>query len=803
MALESGTRLGPYAILSPIGAGGMGEVYKATDTRLDRTVAVKVLPELFADSPERKARFEREAKAISQLNHPHICTLHDVGEQDGIDYLVMEYIEGETLAERLRKGALPLEKALEYGVQIADGLDTAHRVGIVHRDLKPANIIIGKSGVKLVDYGLAKLVEEPAVSEGPDAPTRQRDLTRERVVVGTPQYMAPEQVVGESVDARTDIFAFGAVLYEMVTGTKAFRATSPEGLAAAILAANPPPPTSSPLLDRVIRTCLMKEPEERWENAGEARRLLRWVADSGSHDAVEAVSKPEREVDAPTVLVASALAALLAGVAVWALQPSPPPMPTVRFRVVLPASQRVGQTITNSVLALSPDARDLAYVASGQIYVRQIDALDGMPIAGVRGNLNSPFFSPDGQWIAYFERAALKKISIGGGAPVTLYEGGERYFRSGAAWAPDGTIIFFEDGRGILRVRDSGGEPEVLVPMDENSYASAPQILPGGAAVLYTLSSGGLFWGDAQIVAQRLGTQDRIVLVDGGTYASYLEPGFLIYARGTTLMAAAFDTDALRLTGSPVPIAQGVSHPEGGSAARYSVSSDGSLAYVSSAFRRLVWVDRAGRTTAVTESVEMYQEQQRLSPDGKRLAVEIETPEGDGDIWILDLERGTRVRLTDEGRNTRPVWSPDGTRIAFFSDRSDNGNLYWRPSDGSGETTLLLSRERGQFPESWSPDGRAISFLEAPATGSTRDVWILPLEGEPFAFTDTASYERQAAFSPDGHWLAYTSDESGQDEVYLQAYPGPGPRMSASVDGGHEPVWSLAGMSSSIEAAPG
>ena len=456
MSLTAGTRLGPYEILAPIGAGGMGEVYKAKDTRLERTVAVKVLPEHLAESPERKARFEREAKAISQLNHPHICTLYDVGEQDGLDYLVMEYIEGETLAERLKRGPLPLDEAIEYGVQIADGLDKAHRAGIVHRDLKPGNAMLTKSGIKLLDFGLAKVLGGELDSESSDAPTRQKDLTKDQSIIGTLQYMAPEQLEGKEIDARTDIFAFGALLYEMITGHKAFEGNSQASLIAAILEREPAPittlqPLSSPTLNHVVTTCLAKDPERRWQTARDLTRELEWCTESAAGAAASTVSTgaEERYQKRERVLIGTSV--VLLALLVWRfLLPSTAFDTSIaRVEIGLPP----GQELTG-FLDISPDGKRLAYTAKNEIgpsglYLRSLDAFEPRLVDDTEGAY-APFFSPDGEWVAFFANGKLLRVSFAGGEPIEIADAPRP---NGGAWGENDSIIFAPDSRAWLASR--------------------------------------------------------------------------------------------------------------------------------------------------------------------------------------------------------------------------------------------------------------------------------------------------------------------------------------------------------------
>ncbi len=592
MALTSRTRLGPYEILALIGKGGMGEVYKAKDTRLDRTVAIKVLPEHLAESPERKARFEREAKAISKLNHPHICTLYDVGEQDGIDYLVMEYIEGETLAERLKKGAMPLDKVLEYGIQIADGLDTAHRAGIVHRDLKPGNAMLTKSGIKLLDFGLAKVLEDEAEPGASDAPTRQKDLTKEHAIIGTLQYMAPEQLEGRTANSRADIWAFGAVLYEMATGEKAFEGASQASLISAIMKDEPRAlsafaPIAPRLLEHTVRGCLDKDPDERWQSVRDVARQLEWIADSSTE---ETATPTEKSVGswrraAALSLVVGAAAALLAALAVLGLQPEAAPDRVQRLSLRFPPSQRVASVIGRRLYDLSPDGRHLVYIANRQLHLRPMDTHESQPIRGTEGASN-PFFSPDGEWIGFWAQGSIQKVSVRGGVPAKVCD--VAVDPSGVSWSAEGTIVFALSSQGIYQVPAAGGAPEPLVRFEAGEVGKEPTILPGGQAVMFTsVNAAG-----HQTLIQSLEKNERRVVIANAGYARYAASGHLVYPVDTTLMAVGFDLSRMEVVGSPTPVME----IKGGfPMSRFAFSDDGTLVYEPRRPRdRLVWVDRSG-----------------------------------------------------------------------------------------------------------------------------------------------------------------------------------------------------------------
>jgi Tol biopolymer transport system component/predicted Ser/Thr protein kinase len=820
MAILSGRRLGPYEILSAIGAGGMGEVYKARDTRLDRIVAIKVLPAHLADRAELRERFDREAKTIASLNHPHICTLYDTGHQDDIDFLVMEYLEGETLAQRLVKGALPIQQVLQYAIEISDALDKAHRKGVTHRDLKPGNIMLTKSGTKLLDFGLAKLKQEVAPANVPlsDLPTAKDPLTAQGTILGTLQYMAPEQVEGKEVDARTDIFAFGAVVYEMATRKRAFEGKSQASLIAAILEREPPAmsslqPVTPPALDRVVKKCLAKEPDDRWHAAKDLCDELKWIAEAGSRvaSAPTAAEKGIRVLGRRPLMFglgALLLGAVIASLAVWNLKPSPPPQPVTRTVINLPPGQQLAGLDGGSAVALSPDGTHLAYVATQggtqQLYLRAMDSLDTRLIPGTEGGV-SPFFSPDGQLVGYFAGGKLKKISVSGGAALTLGDAGIPH---GASWGSQGMIAFSPTAVSALQqVPDAGGAPQPLTRLGKGEASHRwPEFLPGGKAVLFAAAPGTTNWSSAQVAVQSVGTDERRNLAQG-TYPRYAPSGHLVFAQGGSLMAVPFDPKRLAVTGAAVPIVEGVLQSTSIGGAQYSFSATGSLVYVpgglQAAQSRLVWVSRSGAEQPLAAPAHAYRGL-RISPDGRRVAVAIQ--EQETQVWLYDIPRETLTRLTFEGnQNYNPVWTPDGKPIAFESDKEGPLNIFWQLADGSGGLERLGTSEHINAPMSWSPDGQLLAFIEVtPTTGL--DIWVLRLgdlspgsgqissaasgqvrKAQPFL--RTPFNESVPRLSPDGRWLAYISDESGRYEIYLQPYPGPGGKSQISTDGGTEPVW--------------
>jgi Tol biopolymer transport system component len=803
MTLPAGSRLGPYEVLSPLGAGGMGEVYKARDSRLERTVAVKVLPPHLSSSPELRQRFEREAKTISQITHPHICALYDVNREGETEYLVMEYLEGESLADRLARGPLPTEQLLRYGMEICDALDKAHRQGIVHRDLKPGNVMLTKSGVKLLDFGLAKF-QAPGrdVSSGVSrlaTAQASQPLTERGTVLGTFQYMAPEQLEGKDADARSDIFAFGAVLYEMATGNKAFSGKSQASLIGSILRDDPPPisgisPMTPPALDRVVKTCLAKDPEDRFQTAHDVKLQLQWVQEGGSAAGLPAPVAARRKSREKLAWIVAAVAIVAAALATfgWARRAPKPPR-LMRFEIGTPAN-----VISMDAPRISPDGGYIAFNASDtagrtQVWVRAVDALDAKALPGTEG-AGRPFWSPDSKHLAFFADGKLKKIDVAGGPAQKICDAASG---SDGTWSSEGVILF--DGRGtdpIQRVSAAGGNPVAEVapdPAHKIAQTGWPEFLPDGKHYLFMAFAPKTE--DSVYRIGVLGSKESKVLAPAQTLVTYAPPGYLLFVRDRTLVAQPFDLGALKTTGEPVPLAEKIGVDSIG-LARFSVSRDGILAYrTGEAGSRLVWVDRAGKELeTVPDSGESRNPV--LSASGDRVAFGQTDPRTSLDhIWVRDLVRGSSSRLTFGDTNeTASIWSPDGKQIAYRIDRRGPSDVVARAADGTGEEQVLLKGDALLIPSDWSRDGRDIAFTRFDKdTG--QDLWVLPTSGDrkPIVVLRTPFNESNAAFSPDGRFIAYHSNESGRNEVYVRNFPGPGGKWQVSTAGGVEAHWSADG----------
>ncbi len=855
MSLPTGARLGPYEILAALGAGGMGEVYKARDTRLDRTVAIKVLPAHVAADPDLRARFEREARAVAALQHPHICTLYDVGEAPNpepsnpanptnpanpanpespipnpilVQYLVMEYLDGETLAARLERGPLSLDQALQYAIQIADALDKAHRHGITHRDLKPGNVMLTKSGagrqgspqVKLLDFGLARTGAGGAGrAGGMTALPTEAPLTGAGTILGTLQYMAPEQLEGGDADARTDIFAFGVVVYEMVTGKKAFEGKSQASLIAAILERDPPPistlqPLTPPLLDHLVRRCLAKDPDDRWQTARDLEEQLKWIADARSQAGGSTPVVAHRKGLSSNARVAWSVAAtLLVGcVAALALggvtyvRRAPADTRSVRFQISLPDTWLLrqgaggGEPGAAAPLAVSPDGQRIAFAASNAagaslLWVRPLDALTAQPLTGT-DDASSPFWSPDGRYLGFFAGGKLKSIDVSGGPPMTLCD---VLSSRGGTWSPAGVIVFGQTTGVLHKVSASGGVPTAASTLGQGEVGHwRPSFLPDGRHFLYrgvraTGSAAG------PIFLASLDSTERTLLLNADSVNVVYTQNHVLFLRETTLMAQPFDERRLALKGDAFPIAEQI-QTQGGPTVLgvFTASENGVLAYQTrraTPGSQLVWFDRSGKQIGVLGDKATYDYVQ-LSPDGGRAAVSLTAPgQNNPDIWLYDVARGLRTRFTfDPAIESDPIWSPDGSRIVFSSTRAGHRDLRQKASTGAGTEEQLPADSLNRTPTSWSPDGRFILYtVDAGATSN--DLWVLPLSGnrKPFPFLQTPFGESSGQFSPDGRWVAYQSNESGLTEVYVAPFPEVRGKWMISTAGGSRPRWSRDG----------
>jgi Tol biopolymer transport system component len=786
--LSPGARLGPYEVVAALGAGGMGEVYKARDVRLDRTVALKVLaPEVAAD-PSFQVRFEREGRLISALNHPRICALYDLGRHDGIEYLVLEYLEGESLAARLERGPLRLPQVLKYAIEIADGLHAAHRAGIVHRDLKPANIMLTPTGAKLVDFGLGRPLPQSVAAISLQS-TRAADAsTAQGTFIGTLQYMAPEQLQGQETDARTDIFALGEIVYEMITGRKAFEAQTQASLVAKILETDPPAvsvlaPLAPPALDHLVQVCLAKEPSERWQTAHDVLVQLRWIQQEGSRAGLSDVAVARRKARW-WLAGAVGVIALAAAAAGWSVmqRPAHAERPLARFEMFLPPHMSLPDF---GFPMLSPDGRLLVVPASydgkQQLYVRRLDDTSFVPLAGTEG-ARGPFWSPDSRSIAFFSGDKLRRVDAIGG-PVTVICDGAGGL--GGSWNRDGTILFTPGvGRPLFRVADSGGTPVQVTRLDGPGGDKGhvfPHFLPDGRTFLFRI--GGT--PESGIYAGSLDSPDiKRILPDSGPTV-YVEPGYLLFVRQQTLMATRFDASRLEASSTVFPVAY---HVRGG---MFSIDVHGNLAYRSGgdAMAQLTWFTREGRRAGTVGAPGPYR-QIVLSPSGRRVAIQQGRPgflvEPDGDLWLLDVATGVHSRLTNHPAfDADPSWSPDERSLAFTSSRSGRHNPFRKDLITGIEEPFADIPERMGV-DQWTPDGRFIilrSFGQA--------IHALPLSGDrmPKLLVDTPYLEDQSSVSPDGRWIAFNADESGRWEVYVSRFPDFSGKRQISNGGGMQPIW--------------
>ena len=804
MALNIGSRLGHYDVTALIGEGGMGQVYQATDTKLNRQVALKILPEAFVTDPDRLARFQREAQVLASLNHPGIAAIYGIEESDDTRALVLELVEGPTLADRIKQGPIAVDEALPIAKQIAEALEAAHEAGVIHRDLKPANIKVKDDGtVKVLDFGLAKALDTTPEGDPSQSPTLTAAATQMGVIMGTAAYMSPEQAAGQTADKRSDVWSFGVVLYEMLTSQRLFTGETVSHVLAKVLDREldfSALPTSTPAsIKRLLRRCLERKPKRRLNDVGEALSDLEDAASApGEDSSVAAAGTPIvqragwRQV-LPLALGMSAVAVVITGFAVWNLRPSEPRAVT-RFTYDLPAShQLTGRS--RAVLAVSPGGRRFVYNTNQGLYLRSMDALEAQLLAGTEGPLRNPSFSPDGRSLVYYDLPAsqLKRLALSGGAPVVLCDATNPI---GVSWEADGTILFGQPG-GIMRVSATGGTPELVIRAAEGELLDGPQLLPDGDTLLFSVSTlgGGAQWDEAQLVAQSLTSGERTILLEGGSDARYVSTGHVIYALADGLFAVAFDVDSLSVLGGPVSLVQGVVRANGAASANYMVSDDGTLFYLadSGGFASpLVWVDRTGSVDVIETIPLKGYGTPRLSSDGEQVLVV-----ADGDAWIYDLASGRETRVTTDGETELYAdWTPSGGEVAYTSIRESGGgtNIWIEPADGSGQARQLTALDGLVHFDAWAPDGRTFSAHQH-GTGSTNQLMVrfdgTDVESEVWLereFTDS-----NAVFSPDGRYVAHVSAQTGQREIQIRPFPGPDGQTTVSVGGGEEPAWAANG----------
>ena len=809
MALTPGTRLGPYEITAQIGEGGMGEVYRATDTTLNRQVAVKVLPESLASDAERIARFEREAKTLASLNHPNIAQIYGFDKSSSVHALVMELVEGPTLADRIAQGVIPIDEALPIAKQIAEALEAAHEQGIIHRDLKPANVKLRPDGVvKVLDFGLAKALEptgamSPGMSQAPTITTPA--MTQAGMILGTAAYMSPEQAKGKTVDKRSDVWAFGAVLYEMLSGKRAFDGEDMTDVLGAVVRLEPAwdvlPLDTPPLLLMFLKQCLKKDPKQRVPDIAAMRLALEGAFETTAAQGLGtvAVAQPVWRRALPFAATA-AVVGIVVGLAVWALRPTDP-RPVIRSTHVLPEGHLFPDP-GRQVVANSLGGEHFVYTAIAGLYLRAMDTLEEGLIPGTEGAFTVvPFFSPDGQSVGYFDTGSqqMKRVGLTGGASIVIADSGLLY---GASWGPDGTILYGQPD-GIWQVSENGGEPEHVIATAPGEQAYGPQRLPGDDWVLFTLAraAGASRWDEVDIIAESLTSGERRVIRSGGSDARYVTTGHLVYARAEVLYAMPFDVGRLEATGNPVPVVQGVRRAvnpaANNGAAFYAFSTNGTLVYafgnrVADASNALAWIDLAGQQETLDLPRGDYTHP-RFSPDGQWLAFGRQEGVSAENVWVYEVSGATTMRrLTEGGSNRYPVWSGDGTYVAFQSDREGDRGIFWQRADGTGPVERLTMPEADtvHIPEAWSPTDGRLAF--SAQVGNAVELWLWTVADRTAErFGDLQSTQLfNTVFSPDGQWMAYTQ-RGGVVAVYVQSVSAPETRFQLGPDEGvaHHPLW--------------
>jgi serine/threonine-protein kinase len=812
MPIATGSQIGPYHIVAPLGVGGMGEVYRANDARLRREVAIKVIPETTASDPDRMARFAREAQFLAALNHPNIAAIYGLEESPTMLALIMELVEGPTLADRIALGPIPVEDALPIIRQITEALEYAHERGIVHRDLKPANIKLKADGtVKVLDFGLAKALADDSISTDiSSSPTLTAAATKAGLILGTAAYMSPEQARGKTVDRRADIWSFGAVVFEMLTAQSAFKGDTVSDTLAAVIRGEPDwsllPARVPNQIQQLIRRCLDKDARQRLQSIGEARIAIENVTAGRSSGVIAVASDAPAQVTKENrglkIAAAGALTVLLVAAGYLASSLFRPASarnaPPVHFTVAPPPGSSL-ISLGQRTVAISPDGLRIAISASGsdgpRLYLREMNAASAVPIQGGDGATN-PVFSPDGKWLAFFAGGKLKKISLDGGRPQSIADG--VVDPQGMSWGEDHNIYYSPSlASEILRVNENGGAPQPVTKLQPDKKELghiSPQILPGEKTLLFTVLSAGNAVDDGALVAENIASSERKTVIDKGFDPHFFAPNHLLYVRAGNLMAVEFDPSKVATSGSPFPVVEDVVMHSGSGSAQYDISRDGTLIYVNggkqAAENSLVLAEHDAKPQPFPVKPNIY-ESPRFSPDGKMLALTLRLP--DPDIWLYDIERGSLRRMSfAAGADELPVWSPDGKRIAYASNGRQQAFVI--PVDGSGQEQPLMKNDSHFHLQSWSPDGKLIA-LEKLGTSGQYEIWILPLEGDrkPYPYLVSQFRVNQPAFSVDGQWLAYTSNESGRAEVYAQRFPGPGEKVQVSTDGGSNPEWSRDG----------